>query len=1224
MSKITLILCLSLCMLCKSFLATGQDVVSDHSLFLLSNLESLSADAPELQAIQNFLNEEKGEFTILINGDFVDKNGLGTTPEEEDLKKLGRLLEMAGKKGKLVFIPGDREWDNGGKRGLKKVKALERYLESIKGKGKIIFPQNGCPGPEIIDIGENLRIVVINTQWFVEDDIGPEEEDTDCGLLNETEFWAEIEDILGDSENRNLVVAGHHPALSFGQFAGYKLTKQHFTPPIVGSFIASYRQNVGGPKDLNQKNLRGYSSKFLHLAQRFPGSIVVSGHEYDTQLLIKDETYHINSGAVAEGHRVGRGKETIYRSKKTGFSKIVFEKDGNVTLKTYDLTNRNKIKPSYQKQLFSSPCTNVDNGIPVNIMYNPCLDELNKQPSNTAGLSSGTTAAGKRYAAGFLKRSLLGRHYRSSWAQEISDIPYLDLDTTFGGLTPYAKGGGAQTVSVKFKAADGRVFAFRSVDKTPTKRMDKDLKPGIYGKVTQDKTSHQHPFSSTILGPMMDRLDLPHSMPKLYLMPDSPKLGPFRKEFAGMLGTLELKPKGEKGNNPGFEGADKVVSTFDMYRKMLNDNDHTIDTEKFVRARLFDIWVSDWDRHVNNWKWLGYKDGGVTTYTPFPKDRDKALSLYQGVYFFVELFRMQKDKVSFRKSFRGMKYLNFKNKDMDRWLANSYTYEDWMNAVKEFQDMMPDEAIEEGINNLPAETQDLVRKRMTRVLKARRDNLPKAIKTYYKWLSKYIDLAGSNSNELFEMTRLKNGDVQATIYNIKKDGSKGRKLYDRLIKKSETKEIRLHGLGKKDQFLIKGESNKSILIRVIGGKGADIVEDQSKVRGAKKMTRVYDKRGQDQLTLNKEAKKVNTRDILTFETQNFYNYNYVKILPNFSFNADDGLTLGFNGNYTRQGFNKPDFSQKYNFSASFTTNRNYNFNIDAQYRHVLHKWDLITGVALASNDRTFTKFYGISNENVLDDDLDDKGFYTNDSEAFQVYLGLSRQFWEKSSFSISALIDFKEVFPDPEDGETNTIYDDLPRGNGLSETALIGSRQNLNIDLRDNGNFPTRGMQFKSNNFSFFNGDAAFDSGGRLESELSGFFTAGVKIPVTLSLRGGGIVSYGDVPFYYKAYIGQQVNHRGFLRNRFGGDTAAFLNSDLRFHFGKVITPLVPIKYGIFGLFDAGRTWTDGESSDKIHYAYGGGVYLIPYVESFNLTFTVANSDENDLLFSFNVGFFVK
>ncbi|MFK7807935.1 MAG: metallophosphoesterase [Saprospiraceae bacterium] len=1205
--------------------AKAQNTSENHNLYLLSNLESLPADAPELQAIETQIKKDNTPFTILINGDFVDKNGLGEKPEEEDINKLDRLIEMVGDQGRVIFVPGDREWDNGGKRGLKKVKALEKYLESKLGKGKVLFPQKGCLGPAIIDIGKHLRIVAINTQWFVEEHIGPEEEDADCGLLNATEFWFEMEDALGDSENKNVVVAGHHPVISYGQYAGYKLGRQHFLPPIAGSFIAAYRQSVGTKKDLNQKNLKAYSSRMMHMTQRFQGAIFVSGHEYDNQVLYKNNTYHINSGAVAEGRPVARGKETLYRHSQPAFSRLHFSEDGEVLLEVFEINNKSATEKLHEEILFVSPCDDTNTKYPKNSLYNPCVGELANRPSTTANKSSTTAIAGKQYKAGVLKRFLLGKHYRKAWAEPIADIPYLDLDTTFGGLKPYAKGGGAQTISLKFKSTQGRVFAFRSINKNPTQRMDQDLRPGVYGKITQDKTSHQHPYSSRIAGHFMDSLGLPHSRPQLYVMPDDPKLGSFREEFAGMYGTLEEKPKGKKKKRRGFRDADDVESTMQVYKDLIDDNDNRIDVDQFVKARLLDIWISDWDRHFNNYKWLAYEDGKKTTYSVFPKDRDKSFSLYQGVYWLIEVLHLQKDKSNFRKNYYGLKYLNFKNKTMDRWLASSYTEEDWLVAAKDFQNRMTDEVIANAISKLPDEVEKHDRKRMTKVLKARRARLPRAMKRYYKLLAKQIDLIGSNSKEIFELERLKNGDVQATIYNLKKSGKKGELLYQRLIKRKETKEIRVHALGKDDQIFITGESKKSILIRIIGGKGEDRIEDKSKVKGPRKMTKIYDKRGTDELIINEEAHKKFTDEILAFESDEFFHYDYLNVLPTFSFNQDDGFGIGITGTYTRQKFNKPDFGERYDFGASFTTKENYNIDLEAQFRHLIKKWDGLLGFHAASNDRSFRNFYGLSNDNIIDDKLREDDFYENYSTSLQAHLGLRRQFWNKSNLSIGGLFHTKDVDPESDEGDAS-IYDDagIEEGNGLGRTTLLGPVVRFNIDLRDSGTFPTKGIQVKGDSYNFTNTSDNFGTGGRSSLDLSTFFTAGVALPVTLALRGGLISSYGDVPFYYKAYLGQQTNFRGYRRNRFGGDTAAFLNTDLRFHFGKVITPLVPIKYGVFGLFDTGRTWREGESSEQLHYSYGGGVYLVPYTESFNMTFTASRSDEGNTLFQFRIGFFVR
>jgi hypothetical protein len=376
--------------------------------------------------------------------------------------------------------------------------------------------------------------------------------------------------------------------------------------------------------------------------------------------------------------------------------------------------------------------------------------------------------------------------------------------------------------------------------------------------------------------------------------------------------------------------------------------------------------------------------------------------------------------------------------------------------------------------------------------------------------------------------------------------------------------------------------------------------------------------------LNEEGKMMPTNEIITFKTKEVFSYNYFKILPSFSFNSDDGLGFSVSGNYINQGFNKPSFKSNLSFAGGITTTGNFNLGTNIILRHLIKKWDFTAGFAFASRDKSFRQFYGLGNEANLDDDLEDLNFYQNNTTVLKAHLGFRRIFLQKSSFTPSIIFERRDVDPSPDNELETSIYDDLTNQQGLGVSNLAGSKIELDLDFRDDPNFPQRGMQLKVSNSTFFNKDLDWKLGGRIQTEVTTFLTKGIKIPTTLSVRGGFNHAYGTTPFFYKSYLGQEENLRGFVRNRFGGNSAAFVNTDLRFHFGKVTTPLVPIKYGIFGLFDAGKVWNPGEDSSTIHTAIGAGVYLIPYIDDLNLTFTFAKADDQELLFSFKVGFFVR
>ena len=75
-------------------------------------------------------------------------------------------------------------------------------------------------------------------------------------------------------------------------------------------------------------------------------------------------------------------------------------------------------------------------------------------------------APGPQYEAGAVWRMFFGTDWRDLWTTP-TKVEVLNLRTFAGGLTPLKQGGGQQTKSLRFQAADGRQFNFRSVLESP-------------------------------------------------------------------------------------------------------------------------------------------------------------------------------------------------------------------------------------------------------------------------------------------------------------------------------------------------------------------------------------------------------------------------------------------------------------------------------------------------------------------------------------------------------------------------------------------------------------------------------------------------------------------------------------------------------------------------------------------------------------------------------------
>ena len=81
---------------------------------------------------------------------------------------------------------------------------------------------------------------------------------------------------------------------------------------------------------------------------------------------------------------------------------------------------------------------------------------------------------------------------------------------------------------------------------------------------------------------------------------------------------------------PGYQGITEIVSSFDLWKKWLEGGpENRVDSRAFVKARLFDAIVGNWDRHQGQWRWARFPDKPL--WVPMPEDADQALTRYEGV-----------------------------------------------------------------------------------------------------------------------------------------------------------------------------------------------------------------------------------------------------------------------------------------------------------------------------------------------------------------------------------------------------------------------------------------------------------------------------------------------------------------------------------------------------------------------------------------------------------------
>ncbi len=1135
----------------------------------------LVGDAGELQNgkhpvcdwLKQHVNWNDSTNSIVYLGNNIYPGGM---PEEggETYEAAKTILDyqislVQGKNGKAYFIPGNVDWKRGKTGGLSRVQNEWQYINKLALANVQMLPHNGCPGPVEVQIGNKVVLVFLDSQWWLQqtEKTGVE---SDCDFKSEEEITTALKDIFNSYPDKLILVAMHHPIHSYGREGGYKAAKEQ------------YRNLVGQIEDLMK----------LH-----PNVIHASGHDHNLQFIQEDSISYIVSGAGSQTSSVNKGDHSLFAKSDNGFAMVEVSAAGNVMVKFYTLENNDLTQPAYSIALNTLPAATRD-----------IAEVIKSFPDSVTVIGSG-----KFKSSGF-RHFLLGKNYRREWRTELR-VGVLNLGTTFGGLTPLRRGGGHQTKSLRLEDANGKQYVLRSIEKSVT---DAALPPEFRGSalakdLITEGVSASYPYAALSIPPLAEAANVPHSNPRLVFVPDDPRLGKFRSDFANTFSLLEERIPGN---------AKKVFSTDEMAEKLNDDNDNSIDQKELLRARLLDMFIMDFDRHEDQWIWSATDNGKGRTFHALPRDRDQPFFVSKGVLPSFSRWPWISPQVQgFRSKAINIKTYNFNGKNIDRAFLTEMNKEDWQKATDEFVSKMTDDLIEKSLELQPKEIRALPRNQeIIRKLKDRKNYFAGEMMEYYYFLSKIVNVMGSDKKELFDVTRNGDGSVLVQVFKVSKEGDQSKKMYDRTFDAGVTKELRLYGMGGDDKFLIHGEGNQ-IKIRMIGGVGNDVFESNASSGAGKNI--VYDLSTEE----NRFEGKGNFRhklsadpDVNKYERL-YYKYNLTIPFLAFGFNPDDGLFLGGSLKLIRHGFRKVPYKTMHQFTVTHAlATEAFNFRYNSEFIGVLGENTDIVFDADIKEPSTTTNFFGYGNNTVFVKTNPGKFRYYRARYAIgDISLGLRKNFSPSIHMTIGPMYEYFSL--DSADNGTrfinNTFLNGLDPATLYEKQSFAGGKLLFEIDNRKNKSFSNRGIKWLTS-LRVLTGlnDASHDLTD-LKSDFSIYLP--LSKGIVLATRFGGGHNFGDFEFFHAQYLGGTENLRGYRKYRFAGQTIAYNNIEMRFRLSNFTTYLFPGSFGFLVFHDVGRAWVENDtSSSKWHTGYGGGIWISP-MNKLVITASYTSSKEDNL-----------
>ncbi len=819
-----------------------------------------------------------------------------------------------------------------------------------------------------------------------------------------------------------------------------------------------------------------------------------------------------------------------------------------------------------------------------------------------------TIKAGSQYQRSGLHNFLWGRHYRSEWNTPVK-VQSVLIDTLEGGLTPIKMGGGRQSKTLRLQDAKGKQYVLRSIDKTYTKALPEVFQGTFVEAIANDQVSTAHPFSAITIPMLAETAKVYHTNPRIIYIPDQAALGEFRDEFKDQLYLFEERPAGFQGDAGNFGNTEDVDGTEKMLRKIFEENDRRVDQLAFVRARLFDMFLSDWGRHEDQWRWANFNQGDIKIYRPIPRDRDQAFTKFDGLLVGVgikagDLAYLQ----SVDYTIKNIPGYNFQARHLDRQLANEPTLDQWINIAKDLQQLLTNQVIENAVKQLPPELYPISGSELAEKLRARRDKLVDFAREYYHVLSKQVDITGSQSKEVFVVTGLDDDHVKVELYDLKKNGERrDTAYYSRIFNASETEEVRIYGIDNNDQFELKGTTSKKIEIRLIGGPDKDKFTVPESFNGKVKL---YDNFKNDFNTSDQVKLRLSNDSAIHAFNYNAYKPNLSKVLLGISFNNEDRLFARIGYRIQRQQWRKSPFGYQADFHINYSiTQKAFSVDYLGIFNQLFGKWNL--GLLANYDDVRDVHFLGIGNNTKLANTTPD--FYRYLNHEANIETSLFRSFGTRHHLTFTGFYQMVTLLQ-INDRFLNLQY--IPRSKlDYKPHNFLGLRAEYTYSTVNSKVLATKGISLSSGVEHTEN----LTTPSKNITRFTGAF--GFYIPLTQSLtlgvKTGAATLVGNPEFYQLNKLGSGRTLRGFMRFRFYGKTAVYNQNELLWHF-NVKTYLFSGKMGLLALLDNGRVWQPGEISNQWHMGTGGGIMLSPF-NRFTVTGTITKSPE-ELRFNVRIG----
>ncbi|MCF0075757.1 hypothetical protein LZD49_35130 [Dyadobacter sp. CY261] len=328
----------------------------------------------------------------------------------------------------------------------------ERRKQTGEDKEEYFLPNDGCAGPEAVELNDDIVIIIVDSQWWLTDWDKDYKINEGCAIKNRATFSFVFENMLRKYKNKNVVIAMHHPPYTYGPHGGAATWRQHIFPlvdidpelyiplPILGSLGVLLRGSIGSRQDTPNKYYKDLREGLLAGARKNGSFIFASGHEHALEYIERSGQKFIVSGSGSKVSLVKLGKGSEFAAGKPGYSMLSIYQNGETWTQFWELNAEGTDATLvFQKKIKDKPNP-------------PDIDTLNAFTEYNAHADSSIQhiTINKPKPAGRFHNFMLGEHHRQLYLEKYP-FPVLDMYVYKGGVKAVKQGGGNQTNSLRVR-----------------------------------------------------------------------------------------------------------------------------------------------------------------------------------------------------------------------------------------------------------------------------------------------------------------------------------------------------------------------------------------------------------------------------------------------------------------------------------------------------------------------------------------------------------------------------------------------------------------------------------------------------------------------------------------------------------------------------------------------------------------------------------------------------